>query len=70
MGGCVLVPVIRFFPEEPIKFGPRGHGHDEGSVHESVGWTGHRPPLPGTHTHTYTVATTSCRGFRFGGVVV
>lgn len=39
----------RLVPAEPLQLGPRGHGHDEGPIHESVGRPGHGPLLPGTH---------------------
>ena len=40
----------RLLPEEPLELGPRGHGHDEGPVHEPVGWAGHRLQLSGRKT--------------------
>lgn len=45
-----LDPVMfcsRLFPEKPFQLWPRGHSHDEGSVHELVGWAGNWLQLPG-----------------------
>lgn len=37
----------RLFPEKPFQLWPRGHSHDEGSVHELVGWAWDGLQLPG-----------------------
>lgn len=47
-GSCVF----RVLPEEPLQSGPRGHSHDEGPVHESVGRPGHVRNYPGSTTAT------------------
>lgn len=47
---CLLC--VRVIFEKPIQPGSRGHGHDEGPVHESVGWPGHLCNHPG-NTHSF-----------------
>lgn len=38
----------RLLFKKPLQLRPRGYSHDEGSVHELMGWTRHGLQMPGT----------------------
>ena len=46
--------LFRLVPAQPLQQWPRGHSHDEGPVHEFMGWPGHRLQLSGIRWLLYS----------------